>query len=181
MNSQRVFSESYRLLVLGGARSGKSRYAERVAESCPTPWTYVATAEPGDKEMELKIKHHRERRSENWTTIEEPLDLANVLKSGSKNRQTILVDCLTIWVSNLIIKNIALQPEFDNFLESVLTYRGSLIMVSNEVGLGIVPDNKLGRKFRDVAGSMNQSLAEISDSVHFIVSGLPIILKENSE
>ncbi|MGI9570913.1 MAG: bifunctional adenosylcobinamide kinase/adenosylcobinamide-phosphate guanylyltransferase, partial [Desulfobulbia bacterium] len=104
MNDQRDCAENYRLFILGGAKSGKSRYAERVAESCPSPLIYVATAEAGDEEMERKIKNHRVRRSEVWTTIEEPLDLVGVLRSGSETRQTILVDCLTLWVSNLIIK-----------------------------------------------------------------------------
>ncbi len=181
MDCWKIPEQNFRLLILGGARSGKSRYGEQIVRSCPAPWIYVATAEARDDEMKQKIEIHRNRRSRQWTTIEEPVDLSGVLESRLETRQTLLIDCLTLWVSNLIISGDEITPVLDRFCHAIRSYRGCLIMVSNEVGLGIVPDTKLGRQFREIAGALNQQIAEIVDSVHFIVSGLPIILKDNFE
>ena len=178
MNDVNTPEEKIRLLVLGGANSGKSLYGERIAKTCTSPWIYIATAASLDHEMKRKIKDHQERRSGEWTTVEEPLDLSRILEKYSKTRQTLLIDCLTLWVSNLLIGGDDFIPVLDRFCHSVRNYQGSLVMVSNEVGLGIVPDTNLGREFREMSGILNQKIADTVDSVHFIVSGLPIILKD---
>lgn len=164
-------------LVLGGARSGKSRYAETLvganAERVPI---YVATAEAGDEEMAARIAHHRSRRGHAWKTIEEPLALTEALARVAVE-DTVLVDCLTLWISNLILAEREIEVEVDALCATITAMGARIVLVANEVGLGIVPDNALARRFRDHAGRLNQRLAEIADHVVFLTAGLPIILK----
>ena len=162
-------------LVLGGARSGKSRYAESLIAALPPPWTYLATAEAGDTEMAARIATHRARRGPQWQTIEAPRDLAAALKS----RQTmpVLVDCLTLWLSNLMLADTDIDAEIAR-LEAALADTGApVVLVANEVGSGIVPDNPLGRRFRDLQGVLNQRIASRADRVVLVVAGLPLAIK----
>jgi adenosylcobinamide kinase/adenosylcobinamide-phosphate guanylyltransferase len=163
-------------LVLGGARSGKSRYAESLIAGLPPPWVYVATGEAGDAEMAERIAAHRARRDAGWQTIEAPYDLAGALASVPI-RAPVLVDCLTLWLSNLMLA----EADMDNAiaaLEAQLAHHeGSVVLVANEVGSGIVPDNALARRFRDLQGTLNQSIAARAGRVVLMVAGLPIIVK----
>ncbi len=163
-------------LVLGGARSGKSAYAESLLASHLGARIYLATAEPGDDEMTARIREHRERRGDGWTTVEAPLDLADAL-AGVATGGAILVDCLTLWLSNLMAAGRDPDRETDRLLGAIGTIGVPMVLVSNEVGLGIVPDNKLAREFRDHAGRLNQAVASVADRVVFIAAGLPLVLK----
>ena len=163
-------------LVLGGARSGKSRYAESLIAACPPPWVYVATAEPFDDEMRARIAEHRARRSADWRVIEAPRDLVDALRKNSAGG-AVLVDCLTLWLSNLMLADVEIEAECDR-LEAVLAgVAGPIVLVSNEVGLGIVPDNALARRFRDAQGRLNQRIAACADRVVLMVAGLPLVVK----
>ncbi|MGI9380714.1 MAG: bifunctional adenosylcobinamide kinase/adenosylcobinamide-phosphate guanylyltransferase [Methyloligellaceae bacterium] len=165
------------LLVLGGARSGKSRYAERIAELVDLPKIYVATAEPRDSEMTARIAEHQRRRTSSWDTLEEAYEVPAVIQDHVSRECTILVDCLTIWLSNLMLADRNIDEEVTALLKAIQDFRGRLILVSNEVGFGIVPDNKLGREFRDLSGSVNQQVAACADRVQFIIAGYPMNLK----
>ena len=162
-------------LVLGGARSGKSRHAEAIVTALPGPWRYIATAEPRDDEMRRRIAEHRARRGAGWTTAEAPLDLAAALaEAGSRPA---LVDCLTLWLTNVMLAAHGLDRAFPT-LEAALAARAApTVLVANEVGLGIVPENALARSFRDAAGRLNQRLATRADAVWFLVAGLPMRVK----
>ena len=163
-------------LVLGGARSGKSRYAESLIAACPPPRLYVATAEPFDDEMRARIAEHRARRSADWRVIEAPRDLVDALRKNSAGG-AVLVDCLTLWLSNLMLADVEIEAECDR-LEAVLAgVAGPIVLVSNEVGLGIVPDNALARRFRDAQGRLNQRIAACADRVVLMVAGLPLVVK----
>lgn len=162
--------------ILGGARSGKSRHAEMLIENFPAPWMYVATAQAFDDEMRERILHHRARRSQEWKTIDAPLDLSGALTQVPQERP-ILIDCLTLWLTNIMLAERDIESEIAKLLVSFSQRRGPMVVVSNEVGLGIVPDNALARKFRDVAGRLNQSVAAQARHVLFMVSGLPMIVK----
>jgi adenosylcobinamide kinase/adenosylcobinamide-phosphate guanylyltransferase len=164
-------------LVLGGARSGKSRHAEDLAGSHRGERIYVATAEAGDEEMRVRIARHRERRGIGWRTIEEPVRLADVLKRECAASCFVLVDCLTLWISNLMLQAEKVQPAIGQLCELVPRLEGTLVVVSNEVGLGVVPDNELARRYRDEVGFANQQLAAVCDQVVFMVAGLPLKLK----
>ena len=162
-------------LILGGTRSGKSQHAERIITAQPPPWTYVATAQAFDDEMRERIAIHQARREAGWVVIEEPLDLARALVEAGE--RPVMVDCLTVWLSNLMLgrHDIASATEA---LDVALDRRGApTVLVSNEVGLGIVPDNALARAFRDAAGRLNQHFAARADSVLFLVAGLPMRVK----
>jgi adenosylcobinamide kinase / adenosylcobinamide-phosphate guanylyltransferase len=163
-------------LVLGGARSGKSRYAEGLIEALPSPWIYVATAEAHDAEMTERIATHRSRRGSGWQTIEAPHDLALRLAAAPAGA-SVLVDCLTLWLSNRMLAEADVETEADD-LEAVLNRRaGATVLVSNEVGFGIVPDNALARRFRDLQGRLNQRVAACADRVILMVAGLPLTVK----
>lgn len=164
-------------LVLGGARSGKSGYAEKLVESQPGDWVYLATATAGDGEMTERIRLHRERRGEGWRTHEEPLALSTALQAQAKANTVILVDCLTLWLSNILFSELNVDSEVDRLLGCLPGLRGPVVFVSNEVGLGIVPGDALSRRFRDDAGRLNQALAAAADSVVFVAAGLPLRLK----
>ena len=163
-------------LVLGGARSGKSRYAEALIAKSPKPWVYVATAELRDDEMAERIAAHRARRAEGWQTIEAPHDLPDAVKQAPPDA-AVLVDCLTFWLSNLMEGSFDIEAQTARLQEALAARTGPTVLVSNEVGLGIVPDNALARRFRDLQGGLNQRLAAIAPRVVMMVAGIPIAVK----
>ncbi len=169
-------------LVLGGARSGKSAYAESlVAESlnggAPGNPVYIATATPGDAEMAARIQQHKARRGDRWRTVEEPLDLAGALARDAAPGGVALVDCLTLWLANVMAAGRDPETETAELVGALATAAGPVVLVANEVGLGIVPDNPLARAFRDHAGRLNQAVAGVADRVIFVAAGLPLTLK----
>ncbi len=166
------------ILILGGARSGKSRYAEDLVAELAPPWTYIATGQAFDDEMVERIAHHRARRNETWRTVEAPLDLAATLESQPQG-MPVLVDCLTLWLSNHMLADHDVDAEIERLTAVLTRPRGPWFVVANEVGLGIVPDNALARRFRDAAGRLNQKLAQHADQVTFMVAGLPMQVKQN--
>lgn len=173
-------------LVLGGARSGKSRYAESLIESALSGdryegAAYLATAEPLDAEMAARIDEHRRRRGDAWRTVEAPLDLVAALAAHAESARPVLVDCLTLWLSNVIGAGRDAESEATALAGRLRDLSGPVVLVSNEVGLGIVPDNALAREFRDRAGRLNQMVAEMADRVVFVAAGLPIIMKDRDE
>jgi adenosylcobinamide kinase/adenosylcobinamide-phosphate guanylyltransferase len=168
-------------LVLGGARSGKSRFAEGLVAAHPGRHAYLATAQAGDAEMAERIRRHRARRGDGWTTIEEPLDLPRALASATRDNAAVLVDCLTLWLSNLMAAGRTVESETQSLLESLPALAVPVVFVSNEVGLGIVPDNALARVFRDHAGFLHQAIAASADRVYFIAAGLPLLLKKEDQ
>ena len=160
-------------LVLGGARSGKSLYAEGLVTALPAPWVYVATAQAFDDEMRARIAEHRAHRAEGWRTLEAPLDLPAALAGD----RPVLVDCLTLWLTNLLLGKHDIAAA-TSALEAALDRRTApTVLVSNEVGLGIVPDNALARRFRDEAGRLHRLLAARAQNVVFMVAGLPMRVK----
>ncbi len=163
-------------LVLGGARSGKSRHAESLVTALPPPWTYVATAEAGDDEMTSRIAMHRARRGEDWRTVEAPHDLATALTQAGDDAP-VLVDCLTLWLSNRMLAEADVETETEQLESALDGRRAPAILVSNEVGFGIVPDNALARRFRDLQGRLNQRIAARADRVILMVAGLPLVMK----
>lgn len=170
-------SSPHRLLVLGGARSGKSRYAQQRAEALPGALIYVATAQAFDGEMADRIERHRADRGDRWGLIEAPLDLAETIGRESAPGRTLLIDCLTLWASNLLFAERDAEAEGRELANALAGAQGDVILVSNEVGLGIVPDNALARRFRDEAGRINQMVAEVADEAVFVAAGLPLRLK----
>ena len=164
-------------LVFGGARSGKSRWAENLAASGEGSPVYLATAEARDNEMRARIERHRARRGERWRTLEEPLDVQGVLMRESAPNQVILLDCLTLWLSNLMASERDIEKESERLLRCLDDPAGPIVIVSNEVGMGIVPMNELAREFRDHAGLLNQKVARRASLVVFMAAGLPLILK----
>ncbi|MFQ5955699.1 MAG: bifunctional adenosylcobinamide kinase/adenosylcobinamide-phosphate guanylyltransferase [Kiloniellales bacterium] len=165
-------------LVLGGARSGKSAHAERLIERATGPGLYLATAEPGDAEMAARIQRHRDRRGNRWATLEVPLELADALMSEARPERPVLVDCLTLWLGNLIEAGRDPAAERVRLTEALAKVAGPVVLVSNEVGLGVVPDNALARRFRDEAGRLNQEVAEVAHRVLFLAAGLAMVLKD---
>lgn len=164
-------------LVLGGARSGKSRFAESLILQTGKRPVYIATAEPFDDEMRERIKLHREDRGTRWKTLEAPIELVRGIKNESGPERAILVDCLTVWLSNLMAHSRDIKAPCDTLVYLLKEPRSDIVLVASEVGLGIVPDNRLAREFRDHAGKLNQAIAAIADKVYFIAAGLPITLK----
>ena len=165
-------------LVVGGARSGKSRYAERLVEDAALGGTYCATAEPGDAEMAARIAAHRARRGPLWHTVEVPLRLAPVIASEPTGERPLLVDCLTLWLSNLMLAGRPVAEEAAAVCSALQLGSGPVVLVANEVGMGLVPETPLGREFRDAAGCLNQQVAALADRVVFVAAGLPLLLKE---
>jgi len=166
-----------RLFVLGGARSGKSRYAQQRAEALPGRHVFVATAEAWDAEMVERIARHRADRDARWETVDAPRDLSAALDAASGTGAVVLVDCLTLWVSNLLLADADIEQATAGLRAAIARFDGRLILVANETGLGIVPDNALARRFRDAAGRVNQALAARAASVVFMVAGLPMRVK----
>lgn len=165
-----------RLLILGGARSGKSALAEQLAGAHASR-VYIATGAAGDKEMQERIALHRARRGPAWRTVEEPLDLAGALAGNDAEGAYLLVDCITLWLSNLMAAEGDVEAAVEELAGTLADLRGTVALVSNEVGLGIVPDNALARRFRDIAGRANQRLAVACDQVVLVAAGLPLVLK----
>ena len=163
--------------VLGGARSGKSAFAERMIEETRFEAIYIATGRAYDAEMEGRIAHHKERRGSNWTTVEEPLDLMETLRKWCKPGRAVLVDCLTLWLTNLMMAERNIDDEAKRLAEALGQLPGVVILVSNEVGLGIVPENRMAREFRDHAGRLHQAMGRAAKQVYFIAAGLPLKMK----
>ncbi|WP_150285871.1 bifunctional adenosylcobinamide kinase/adenosylcobinamide-phosphate guanylyltransferase [Rhabdaerophilum calidifontis] len=165
-------------LVLGGARSGKSRHAEALARETGRERLYIATAEPFDDEMRARIARHRaDRTRDGWTTLEIPRALPEALVRESRPERVLLVDCLTLWLSNVLLAGADPEQEGAMLVAALAAARGAVILVSNEVGLGLVPETPLGRRFRDAQGRLNQQVAAIAARVHFVAAGLPLVLK----
>lgn len=166
-------------LILGGARSGKSRLAERLADESGLEVTYIATSQALDGEMSERIRAHRNRRPAQWALVEEPLQLARVLSEHASAQRCLLVDCLTLWLTNLLLldDDARLQHEREALLASLANLPGRLILVSNETGLGVVPMGELTRRYVDEAGLLHQAIAERCQRVVFTVAGLPMVLK----
>jgi adenosylcobinamide kinase/adenosylcobinamide-phosphate guanylyltransferase len=165
------------VLILGGARSGKSGFAQSLAESTAPNRLFLATAQAGDDEMAARIARHRADRHEGWTTREEPLELVAALRAEARPDRVVLVDCVTLWLSNLIFSGRDMANEVAELRREISILAGPTIFVSNEVGLGIAPATPLGREFRDCQGRANQDLAEACDAVVFIAAGAPLVLK----
>jgi adenosyl cobinamide kinase/adenosyl cobinamide phosphate guanylyltransferase len=166
---------SHVTLVLGGARSGKSRHAEGLITALPAPWIYIATGQAFDDEMRKRIAEHRRRRGEGWVTVEAPLDLADALDASTES--PVLIDCLTLWLTNLMLGDHDIEAAVSAFETALERRDAPTMVVSNEVGLGIVPDTPLGRAFRDQAGRLNQRIAARAGRVLFMVAGLPMVVK----
>lgn len=166
-------------LILGGARSGKSRYAENLAKDSGKEVIYIATAQIFDDEIKERVERHKEDRPKTWKTIEEPLHLADTLSKWSSPDNFLLVDCLTMWITNLLSNEdeILLQTEIDKLLNQIQNLPGTIIFVSNEVGMGIIPMGELTRKYVDEAGRLHQQLAQNIDNVILMVAGLPLTIK----
>jgi adenosylcobinamide kinase/adenosylcobinamide-phosphate guanylyltransferase len=166
-------------LILGGARSGKSRLAERLASASGLDVVYIATSQPLDTEMQARVDMHRSRRPQGWGLVEEPLALAQVLRENASPDRCLLVDCLTLWLTNLLLQNdsLRLMQERDALLDCLNELPGRVLMVSNETGMGVVPLGELTRRYVDEAGWLHQALAERADRVTFCVAGLPMVLK----
>jgi adenosylcobinamide kinase/adenosylcobinamide-phosphate guanylyltransferase len=167
-------------LVLGGARSGKSAFAEKLIEDTGFARVYLATATAGDDEMKARIAHHRAQRGEGWTTIEEPLALVDALTREATRGRVVLVDCLTLWLSNLMSAQRDPEIEARRLTRFLGVAKYPIVFVSNEVGLGLVPETPLGRAFRDAQGRLNQVVATAVPQVAFIAAGLPLWLKRPS-
>lgn len=165
-------------LVLGGARSGKSRFAEDLITALPAPWLYLATGEARDEEMAARIAHHAARRGPGWITQEVPLELAEALGAPELSSRPILIDCLTLWLSNVMASGRDVEGESARLVDALRASAGPIVAVSNEVGLGIVPDNALARAFRDAQGRLNAAVAAEADTVVLMAAGLPLTLKK---
>ena len=169
------------VLVLGGARSGKTSFAERLTLRAGSRPAYLATAEALDGEMRDRVASHKASRGQQFATIEEPIALAEALVQASAEHDVILVDCLTLWITNLLVANEDVAKHVGELGATLVQLKAAkIVLVSNEVGLGIVPDNAMARTFRDLAGAAHQRLAEICDDVYFVVAGLPMTLKGES-
>ena len=170
-------------LILGGARSGKSAFAEQLAKDGNLPVTYIATAQVYDDEFKQRVQHHKDRRPKDWQIIEAPFNLAETLIEYTSQGRCIIVDCLTLWLAQCICPDCAppegvnWQNECAKFLTQLESFEGNLILVSNEVGMGIVPLGEINRQFQDEQGRLNQAVARLADEVSFIAAGLPLRLK----
>jgi adenosylcobinamide kinase/adenosylcobinamide-phosphate guanylyltransferase len=164
-------------LILGGARSGKSRHAECLVERAAMHATYCATAEAGDTEMAERIAAHRARRGAFWRTSEVPLALPEAIRAESAADRPMLVDCLTLWLTNVMLAAREIEAEVAALSAALRDAAGPVVLVANEVGLGLVPETPLGRRFRDAAGRLNQEIATLADRVVFVAAGLPLVLK----
>lgn len=179
LSPERLFSDSGLpplTLVLGGARSGKSHFAETLILAAG-PGTYIATAEARDSEMQSRITDHQSRRGSTWDTLETPLDLVAALTEAESRGNPVLLDCLTIWLSNMMEAKRNIDQETDRLVSRLATQNCPVVLVSNEVGQGIVPANALARRFRDQAGRLNQTIAVLADRVFFLTAGIPAQLK----
>ncbi len=168
------------IFITGGCRSGKSRFALDYANRHFNKKLYLATLEVLDEEMSLRVEEHRRMRGKEWITVEEPINVIEKIEQYQDQMEVILLDCITLWLSNLILKwndDLKIMNEIDRFTDVAMQVQSSLILVSNEVGMGIVPADPLGRRFRDLSGMVNQRIASVAKRVIFMVSGIPIFLK----
>jgi len=168
------------IFITGGCRSGKSRYALDYANQHFSKKLYLATCEPLDEEMAQRIEHHKKTRGPEWQTVEEPIEIVEKIRQYGDKVEVILLDCITLWLSNLLIKwndDLRVMEEVNQLIDTIKQSQTFFIMVSNEVGMGIVPAEPLSRRFRDLSGMANQKIAEMADTVIFTVSGIPIFLK----
>lgn len=175
MNNKIVF-------ITGGARSGKSSFALKESTKIPGKKAYIATAEALDKEMKERIEEHRKKRRNTWDTYEEPLRISETIKKIEGEYKVIVIDCLTLWLSNLMHANLNIKRETEGLIEILKNFKlrtqdSKLFIVSNEVGMGIVPRNEMARRFRDMAGYLNQRVAELADEVYMVVAGMPVKIK----
>ena len=174
------------IFVTGGARSGKSTFALQLAKKIGKKIAFIATGQAGDEEMQRRIQMHKQDRPQEWTTIEEPLDVASAIDTA-KGHDTLIIDCITLLLSNLIcstdnLEDISWIPErIEKLIESAKRFSGMVIIISNEVGMGIVPENKLAREFRDLAGKANQMIASSAGQVYICFSGIPVLIKGSGE
>ena len=166
-----------RTLILGGARSGKSRYALELGEACSEDRVFVATAQGFDEGMRERIARHRSDRDVSWRTVEETVEIWDVIESGCRVGRVIVLDCLTLWLNNLMLEGRDVEADLERLVSCLEGVTGDVILVSNEIGLGLVPDTELGREFRDLHGRMNQRVAAVCDRVLFMVAGLPVVVK----
>lgn len=166
------------VLVLGGARSGKSAFAEGLATQSGLSKHYIATGRAWDEEMRARIDQHKAQRGgHGWITHEDPLALAERINDTAREDRLLLVDCLTLWVMNLMMEGHDMEAAYDDLAAAIVTAPGRLVFVSNEVGLGIVPENKMAREFRDHAGRLHQQVAQLASEVYFVAAGLPLKMK----
>lgn len=164
-------------LILGGARSGKSRQAEQLAGRSGHDVLYIATAQAYDDEMQTRIQRHRDERPGHWHTLEEPLQLAATILAHQAPEHCLLIDCLTLWTTNQLLAQADMQAERDALCAALANARGEIILVSNETGMGVVPMGELSRRFSDEAGWLNQSVATLADQVVLMVAGIPLVVK----
>lgn len=170
-------------LILGGARSGKSAFAEKLAAESGLPVTYIATAQVYDPEFGQRVEHHKNRRPAHWKTVEQSFSLGEALQAHAKTDEVIIVDCLTLWLAQCICpdcdrpQNLSWQQERSALLDVLPSLQGTVLLVSNEVGMGIVPLGEINRQFQDEQGRLNQAIAQLADQVSFIAAGLPLTLK----
>ena len=171
-----------KIFVIGGCRSGKSNHALELAEKmAANERIFIATCVPQDDEMRQRVAKHQQNRSQSWKTIEAPLHLPQVIMDNARAEGVVLIDCLTLWINNLLMENES-APDVENQISKLVralqSADGTVIIVSNEVGTGIVPENKLARLYRDLVGSVNQEMARIADRVVWVVAGIPVTIKE---
>ncbi len=166
-------------LVLGGARSGKSRQAEQIVTGFPAPFRYLATGQVLDNEMRERVAVHRQRRDERWQTVEVPVRLADALDEAGD--RPVLVDCLTLWLTNLLLGEHDVGQAVSGLMDALARRRAPTVLVGSEVGMGIVPENALARRFRDEAGLLHQRIATVADRVVLVVAGLPLVIKAKAE
>jgi len=171
------------IFILGGARSGKSTYALKEVSKFSGKKVYIATAEALDEEMQQRIENHKRHRSDEWITYEEPLRIAEVIEEIEGKYSVIVIDCLTLWLSNVMHGNLDIGYEIENLVDTLRATRNAscIYIVSNEVGMGIVPENEMSRRFRDMAGLLNQKIAEVADEVYMVVAGMPMKIKDKGE
>jgi adenosylcobinamide kinase/adenosylcobinamide-phosphate guanylyltransferase len=173
---------NHKVLILGGCRSGKSRHALDLSLSIAGDnKVFIATCVPRDDEMHSRVADHQQERGEVWKTVEAPLLLAEAILQNAKSGSVVLVDCLTLWINNLMMENEDIQyadEKIVEFINAVQTVEGPVVLVSNEVGTGIVPENKLARAYRDLVGSVNQAVARVVDRVDMVVAGIPVAIKK---
>jgi adenosylcobinamide kinase/adenosylcobinamide-phosphate guanylyltransferase len=171
------------IFVMGGARSGKSSWALRYAEEHYDSYIYLATAEVLDEEMAERVRLHRELRNAKWGLVEEPLMIAEALETKCAGADAVLIDCLTVWLSNVLLKmgDEQVAAYEHSLFEAISRRKQTIIAVANEVGTGVVPEYALGRKFRDLAGSLNQRIAAMADKAFYMIAGLPMCLKGNQD
>jgi adenosylcobinamide kinase/adenosylcobinamide-phosphate guanylyltransferase len=176
MNNRKV------IFITGGARSGKSSFALKEASGLTGEKAYIATAEALDDEMRERIEQHKKQRGKDWDTYEEPIEIGGLVRDIGNKYNVIVLDCLTLWLSNLIHSGLKINNAISDFKKSLgdigtTGQTSTIYIVSNEVGLGIVPENKMAREFRDIAGILNQTIAEVSDEIYMLVAGIPLKIK----